>query len=99
MSFLACIGVFWDAKFMLLAYSIAGITMGIVLTQSAVASSMLLSAHVPPLIMTTNRICRNVEEAMDHFGCPPVSVYRRLEDRSFSQQFRFARAALTGPSE
>merc|ERR550514_1116255 len=85
MSFVACIGVFWDNKYMLLGYCLGGILMGIVLTMSAVASGMLLSASVPPLIMQTNRICRNFEQVGSYFGCDAyrISGYeRRLAENS-----------------
>merc|ERR1719502_1736162 len=86
MSFLACIGIFWDNKFLLLLYSLSGLCMGIVLTMSAVASSMLLTAHVPPIVMQTNRICRNLDQTGADFACEHLAYRRRLEEQSFGSR-------------
>merc|ERR1719158_433103 len=79
--------------------------MGTILAQSAFATSMLLSASVPPIIMETNFVCRNIDQVANFFGCPPL-IYRRLDDDSqaFSthtmfQNFKAARAALAWAGE
>merc|ERR1719230_29504 len=77
-SFLGCVGAFNSNKCILFAFAIAGLVEGIILLTCAVATNTLLTASVPPIIMETNRICRNIDSASQQLGCSAASA-RLLE--------------------
>merc|ERR1719158_917060 len=79
LSFLGCIGAFRDNKGILLIYSVACLIMGIILTMAAVQTQVLLSASVPPIVMETNRICRNIDNSGAQLGCNRA---RLLQDQA-----------------
>merc|ERR1719359_1865945 len=93
-SFLGCIGAFNSNKCILFAFAIMALIEGIILMSAAVATQALLQASVPPIVMQTNRLCRNIDSASQQLGCAARRLEAAPEEWSLYDQAVATHAAL-----